>query len=113
MRIWKRSFGREMNDKILSLLGLATRSGNLVSGEYMTEKAVKAYKAYLVIVSSEASDNTKKKFTNMCSFYEVPLYFYGTKDALGHCMGKEFRASLAILDEGFSGSIKKNMETKE
>lgn len=113
MRIWKRSFGREMNNKILSLLGLATRSGNLVSGEYMTEKAVKAYKAYLVIVSSEASDNTKKKFTNMCSFYEVPLYFYGTKDALGHCMGKEFRASVAVTDKGFAGSIIKKLECEK
>ena len=47
------------------MLGLATRSGNLVSGEFMTEKAVKGRKAFLVIVSREASDNTKKKFTNM------------------------------------------------
>lgn len=110
MRIWKRSFGREMNDKVLSLLGLATRSGNLVSGEYMTEKAVKAYKAYLVIVSSEASDNTKKKFTNMCSFYEVPLYFYETMEELGHCIGKTFRASLAVTSEGLAKSIISKLE---
>ena len=46
------------------MLGLATRSRNLVSGEFMTEKSVKEGRAYLVIVSTEASDNTKKKFTN-------------------------------------------------
>ena len=55
-----------MNDKILSLLGLAAKGRNLVSGEFSTEKAVKEGKAALVIVSSDASDNTKKKFTNMC-----------------------------------------------
>ena len=69
-------------NKIFSLLGLATRSRNLVSGEFMTEKAVKSYNAELVIVGEDASDNTKKMFTNMCTFYEVPIYFYGTKDEL-------------------------------
>ena len=77
------------NSKIFPMLGLAMKSRNLVSGEFMTEKAVKEGNAYLVIVSEEASENTKKKFRNMCSFYEVPIYFYGTMDELGHCIGKE------------------------
>ncbi len=102
-----------MNNKILSLLGLATRSGNLVSGEYMTEKAVKGGRAFLVIVSSEASENTKKKFTNMCSFYKVPLYFYGAMEELGHCMGKAFRASVAVTDEGFAKGIREKLECEK
>ena len=53
-------------DKVLSLLGLCARGGNLVSGEFSTEKAVKSGKAALVIVGADASDNTKKMFTNMC-----------------------------------------------
>ena len=102
-----------MNNKILSLLGLATRSGNLVSGEYMTEKAVKGGREFLVIVSSEASENTKKKFTNMCSFYKVPLYFYGAMEELGHCMGKAFRASVAVTDEGFAKGIREKLECEK
>ena len=94
-------------NKILSLLGLATRSRNVVSGEFMTEKAVKNYSAELVIVAEDASDNTKKMFTNMCEFYEVPMFVYGTKEELGHAMGKEMRASLAITDSGFAKSITK------
>ena len=98
------------NDRILSLLGMAIMSGNLVSGEFMTEKAVKGRKAHLVIVSEEASDNTKKKFSNMCSFYEVPLYFYETMEELGHCIGKTFRASLAVTSEGLAKSIISKLE---
>ena len=94
-------------NKIFSMLGLATRSRNVVSGEFMTEKSVKSYQAELVIVGEDASDNTKKMFTNMCEFYEVPLYFYGTKDELGHAMGKEMRASLAVTDPGFAKSLMK------
>ena len=50
------------NDKVLSMLGIAAKSGNVVSGEFSTEKAVKTGHAYLVIVSEEASDNTRKSF---------------------------------------------------
>lgn len=99
-----------MNDKILSLLGLAARGRNLVSGEFSTEKAIKEGKASLVIVSREASDNTREMFTNKCAFYEVPIYFYGTKEELGHAIGKEMRASLAVTDTGLADSIMKRLE---
>lgn len=97
-------------NSIFSLLGLATKSGNLVSGEFMTEKTVKSFRAALVIVAEDASDNTKKMFQNMCEFYEVPIHIFGTKEELGHAMGKEMRASLAITDEGFAKSINKKLE---
>ena len=41
------------------------------------------------------------------------VYFYKDKDTLGHAMGKEFRASLAILDEGFAKEIMKQMKTED
>ena len=93
--------------KIYSLLGLATKSRNIVSGEFMTEKAIKEGKAHLVIVGDDSSDNTKKMFTNMCEFYEVPIYFYGKKEDLGHAMGKELRSSVAVTDPGFAKSLRK------
>lgn len=99
--------------KILSLISLATKAGKTVSGEFCTEKEIKSGRAAAVIVAGDASDNTKKKFKNMCDFYEVPIYFYADKDTLGHAMGKEFRASLAVLDEGFAKGMKKHMDTQE
>ena len=48
----------------------------------------------------------------MCDFYEVPIYFYGDKDTLGHAMGKEFRATLAVTDAEFAKGIKKHLETE-
>jgi ribosomal protein L7Ae-like RNA K-turn-binding protein len=93
--------------KVYNLLGLATKSRNVASGELSAEKAAKGKKAFLVIIAEDASDNTKKMFTNMCTFYNVPIYFFGTKDSLGHAMGKEFRASLAILDKGLAEAIEK------
>ena len=96
--------------KALNLIGLATKAGKTASGEFSTEKAVKTGKASLVIVSEEASDNTKKMFSNMCTYYKVPLYMLGEKEELGHAMGKEMRASLAILDEGLAKAVEKQMK---
>ena len=102
----------ENNRKLLNLIGLATKAGKTVSGEFSTEKAVKTGKAWLVIVSAEASENTKKQFANMCAYYKVPIYFFGGKEELGHAMGKEFRASLAVLDEGLSKAMVKQLNLK-
>lgn len=91
-------------------MGIATKSGNLVSGEFSTEKAVKERKAALVLVANDASDNTKKMFTDKCTYYNVPIYFFGVKNDLGHAIGKEFRASLAVFDKGLANAIEKQLK---
>lgn len=98
-----------MNRKVLSLVGLATKAGKTVSGEFSTEKSVKQGKALLVLVADDASENTKKKFRNMCEFYEVPIYFLADKEEMGRSMGKQIRASLAIEDENFATAIIKEL----
>ena len=96
-------------DSVLSLIGIAKKAGKISAGEFQTEHAVKSGKASLVIISEEASENTKKKFRNMCAFYEVPIFCYGTKDALGAAVGCEFRASIAVTDAGLSQSLEKKI----
>ncbi len=97
--------------KIHSLLGLSQRGGHMASGEFMTEKAVKEGKAFLCIVAGDASDNTKKMFENMCKYYNVPFCCFSDKDTLGRCIGKEFRASLAVLDAGMAKAVAKHFAT--
>lgn len=110
MKLWKRRWKSLVNrKKLLSLIGLARRARKVVSGEFSTEKSVKSGRAHLVIVSEEASENTKKQFTNMCAHYKVPIYLFGSKDELGHAMGQEFRASLSVEDAGFARSMEELM----
>ena len=96
-------------DRVLSMLGMAARAGRIESGEFSTEKAVKTGRGRLVIVAEDASGNTKKMFTNMCKYYEVPLVIFGTKEELGHWIGKAYRASICILDEGFAKAVLKKI----
>lgn len=62
-----------------------------------------------MIVAAEASENTQKKFRNMCQFYEVPYLVFGTKEELGSIIGKEYRASLAVCDENFAKVIREHL----
>ena len=99
-------------NKVLSLLGIAMRGRNLVSGELQTENSVKNGSAMLVIIATDASANTKKLFTDKCSFYEVPVYEYGTKVELGRAIGKDLRSSLGVCDAGLADAIIKQLETE-
>ncbi|MCM1527933.1 MAG: ribosomal L7Ae/L30e/S12e/Gadd45 family protein [Bacteroides sp.] len=86
------------------------RGHNLVSGEFQTLEAVRKGSAMLVIISQDASANTKKLFTNKCSFYGVPVREYGTKDELGRAIGKDMRSSLGVCDAGLAEAVIKQME---
>lgn len=94
-----------MQDRIFSLLGLAAKAGRVAAGGFSAEEAVKSRKARLVLVAEDAKSNTVKKFTDKCAFYKIPLRFYGTKETLGHSVGREARACLAVTDRGFAESI--------
>ncbi|MBQ9156019.1 MAG: ribosomal L7Ae/L30e/S12e/Gadd45 family protein [Eubacterium sp.] len=92
------------------MIGLATRAGQLVSGEFSVENKVKSGLGKLVIVAEDASENTKKSYTDMCSFYQTPIRIFGTKEKLGQWSGKAYRASICILDEGFAKSVIKRID---
>lgn len=92
-------------NKFYSLLGICQKAGKLVSGEFCAEKAIKKMQAKLVIVGEDASDNTKKFFRDKCGYRNIPLIIFGTKEQLGHAIGKNLRSSIAILDEGFARKI--------
>ncbi len=84
------------------------RAGKLQSGEFSVLEAIRHKKAELVIISEDASDNTRKKFSDKCSYYNVPMIFFGNKEDLGHAIGKDVRTSLAVMDEGFAKTLRKN-----
>ena len=102
-RSFKMTIPEEVYDSLM-------KAGKVVSGEFAVDKSIKDGSAWLVIIASDASDNTTKKFSNSCEFYEVQQYIYGTKEELGRAIGRDMRSSLAITDEGFAKSLGKYLE---
>ena len=96
-------------DPVLQLLGLAQKAGCVKSGEFMAESMIKEGKSFLCITAEDASDNTKKHFKDMCSYRSIPYAEYSVKENLGRAIGKDFRATLCVTDEGLAGQIQKKM----
>lgn len=84
-----------------SLLGLAMRAGKVVSGDELVQKAVRLQQAKLVVIAADASANTKKRLYDKCTHYDIRQLEYGTMRQLGHSVGKNERAALAVIDAGF------------
>lgn len=89
------------------------RGRNLVSGEFQTLEAIRKGSAMLIIIAEDASDNTRKLFTDKCSWYEVPVRIYGTKESLGRAIGKDFRSSLGVCEAGLADAIMKQLEEEQ
>ena len=92
------------------MISLAAKAGKVVSGETSVEKAIQSVKAYLVIVSGDASENTRKKFVNKSNYYGIPVYINGTKESLAHAIGKDLRSVIAVTDEGMANAVAKKLE---
>ena len=89
-------------NKILSLISLAAKAGRIVSGEFATEKAVKDGTAAMAVIAGDASENTKKKFRNMCDFYKVQICIYADNDTVVNEICKYLLASVELSDGGFA-----------
>ena len=90
--------------KALNMLGLCARAGKIVTGEKMTEKAVKNGSGLLVIMDGGISDTGRKSVTDACAYKKV-AYFTVGKGALGSAIGKDNRMALAVTDKGFAERI--------
>lgn len=98
------------NNKLAGALGLAKKSGNLLSGENICIEAIKSGKVLLTIVAEDASENTKKLFNDKCTYRNIPVYYILNKETMGRIIGKETRAVFAVTDKGFAELILKNIK---
>lgn len=96
--------------KLLNFLGIARKAGAISPGEFLTERELKGNRAYLVIVSAEASERTKRMFSGMGAYRKVPVYEFGRKEELGRAIGREFCAVLAVTQESFSAPLIRLLE---
>ena len=98
-------------EKVLGLLGLAARAGRVESGGFAAEKAVTGGKAHLILLSQDAGKNTVSRVENKSSYYHVPMRILGTKELLGHAIGRGERSCIAVTDEGFAKSLIKLIDS--
>ena len=73
-----------IDQKILNLLGIARRAGELVTGEEMVLKSIQHGQTKLVFLAQDAGTTTQKKFRDKCQSYQVTLCQRYTRTELSH-----------------------------
>ena len=96
-----------MKNKILNLLGIATRAGNIIAGNNACENALKMKKIKMLIVAEEASDKTKKNYKFYAEKYNIPIIFIGTIEELSKTIGQKNKAIIGIKDINIVKGIQK------
>ena len=98
---------------LLHALGLCARARALVMGTPMVCDAMRtAKKPTLVLVASDASDNTKKRLADKCAYYGVPLVTLPQISTdLAHAVGKASGlAAVGLTDENLCRLVRGALE---
>ena len=93
-------------NKVLGLLGLAKKAGQLEVGEEPTGAAARAKDARLLLIASDAAENSYRRLKHFadagaCLYAKLPC----TKDELGSALGRTSCAMVAVTDIGFATAI--------
>lgn len=90
-------------DKLAGILGIARSARKISYGEQVLND-IRCKKAYLVLIAVDASENTKKKLIDKCTYYQINYYLIDT-ELLNHAVGLGNIRYLAINDSGFAKKI--------
>ena len=97
-------------NKVLGLLGLAKKAGQLEVGEEPTGAAARAKDARLLLIASDAAENSYRRLKHFadagaCLYAKLPC----TKDELGGALGRTSCAMVAVTDVGFAEAVAKKL----
>lgn len=95
-------------DKIIQLLGLATKARKVIFGTDTVTKSMTKIK--LLFVSKDASDNTKKLMVNKSNYYKISLVSDLDSNDLYKACGKSNLMVLGICDQGFANSLNNSLK---
>lgn len=97
-------------ERVLTLLGFAQKSGNLLTGEDTCILHIRKGKVRVVMVAGDASDNTKRRFEGMCKSRGIPFRTVLDKETLSQAIGKHNRTVFAIEDDKFAENVLKGID---
>lgn len=99
-----------MNKKVISYLGFAKKSGNLVSGVNTCTFSMAKGKVKLMLLSEDISENSEKKIMKEIRKHNVPYVRYGSSAELSHAVGTEGRNVFGLCDKNFAEVILKEID---
>ena len=106
-----------LEDKLLSTVGLCARARKLVMGTPMVCETLRSGKPPILMVleASDTSENTHKKLSDKCAYYQVPLYRLSADTArLGKAVGKTGAvATVGVTDENLCKALTPHLQRSD
>ncbi len=96
-----------MANNVAFALGMAQKAGKTASGDLSVRSTLKAGKAKLLIVATDAAPNSKKDMYFLAELANIPVIEVLTRDELGYVIGKAKRTAVAITDSNFANMLLK------
>jgi len=94
-----------MKHNYLNIVGLAYRARKCTTGEETIVQHIRENKVKLLLLASDVSNQTKKKYTDKCKTFKVPYIEVDDRKTLGNAIGKSERVAIAILEDGFAKKL--------
>lgn len=93
----------------LGLLGIARKAGKIVPGTERVRDSVRAGgDIRIVFVAGDVSENTGKRISNCCDYYEVKCVVTDIPaEKLGNAVGAGICACVGVTDSRFSKPLEK------
>jgi len=105
-----RQVTEKLEERIAGYLCLANKGGKIASGSDQVLDKLKHGGVGILIIANDISTDIGEKFRAVAKLKGVVCMALFTKERLGELIGKELRSVLAVLDSGFIGSIRLEME---
>lgn len=91
-------------------LSLSRKAGKALCGTNIACDGIRSRTAEVVVLSSEASENSKKRVENCASYYKVKLLVTKlSPELLGGAVGKASLACIGITDKNLAFMVERNL----
>ncbi len=92
-------------NNVLSLLGLARKSGNLTIGETLCEEGIKSKRVSLLIIAEDLNETTQYRMKRLCESESVVYKVFSNKESLSKAIGKDNYGLFGVTNKKFSRAI--------
>ena len=97
-------------NKVLNTLGICACARKISYGETLL-KDIKSKKVYFVVVAGDASDNSKKKIIDKCTFYKCEYVVCLNKESITKSIGRiDLVSAIGVKDYNLVKKLKENIE---
>lgn len=97
-------------NKTLNTLGMCACARKICYGETLL-KEIKSKKVYFVVVANDASDNSKKKIIDKCTYYKCEYMICLDKESITKSIGRvDLVSAVGIKDYNLVKKLKENIE---